>query len=128
MPDKKPFDKYYEKYIVWQGLLDGSDISAGKGIIAIEASLLQILDGKLLVLDMLSEKGPCPDDMCQLLPSITAKIVDDAENPSDNAARKRGFSLAVDRDVYRSIDKGREHITVKRKGAGATVKGFTLTD
>lgn len=119
--------EYSEKYTVWRNLLDDSDISAGKGRITIEDNLLQTLWGKMLVLDLSSKKGPCPDDMCQLTMDIAVSIVPEAENSSENAVHKQSFSLAVDRDIIQSVDKGRERITIRKKRSGITVKGFTYT-
>ncbi len=127
MPKGMLIAGYSENYIVWQNILNGSDIAAGKGRITVEDDLSQTLQGKILVLDILYKKGPCTDDMCQLIKGITARILPEPQNPSDNVMHKQGFSLAMDPDIFRSIDKGREHLTVRKRRASVTVKGFAFT-
>lgn len=128
MQDGTTPEKYSEKYIIRSGILNGTDIPAGKGSITVDSHLARTLEGKLLVLDLSLRKGPCPDDMCQINMDIDAKIVQKVEKPSGIDPQEQGFSLAIDREVFRSIDKGREHIIIKGKAASVTVKGFTFTN
>ncbi len=128
MQDGTTPEKYSEKYIIRSGILNGTDIPAGKGSITVDRSLSRTLEGKLLVLDLSLRKGPCPDDMCQINMDVDAKIVQKAKRDTDNDPQEHGFSLAIDREVFRSIDRGREHIIIKGKASSVTVKGFSFTN
>lgn len=125
MQDGTTPEIHSEKYIVLSGILNETDIPVGKGSITVYGSLARTLKGKLLVLDLLLKKGPCQDDTCQITMGVDAKIIQKAY---DNDLQEHGFSLAIDRELFQSIDRGREHIIIKGKAARVTVKGFAFTN
>jgi hypothetical protein len=62
---------------------------------------------------------------------VDAKIVQDVSDESLYVIiRIDKFTLAVGKDVWRAIDKGRQNISIRRKRGrpgSLGVKGFTLT-
>ncbi len=107
---------------------DQITIRSGNGSIIIDGSLLPDLRDNWLILELHSEKGPCPDGMCQLRMEIKSSLKESVDNPMLEKIQHDSVSLAVDRLILRAIDRGRETVKVIKKGRGRIrVKGFTYT-
>ena len=51
----------------------GDFISVGKGKVESGKGVVKAAEGKFLVLELVEEKGPCPDNMCQLEAKISGR-------------------------------------------------------
>jgi|GEM_PF-6053698 len=45
---------------------DPKSIAIGKGSVELANEVVEAAEGKYLVLELNTERGPCPDNMCQL--------------------------------------------------------------
>jgi len=107
---------------------DQITIRSGNGSIIIDGSLLPDLKDNWLLLELHSEKGPCPDGMCQLRMEVKGSLSGSVDNPMLEKIQLGNISLAVDKLILRAIDRGRETVKVIKKGKGRIrVKGFTYT-
>ena len=104
-------------------------ISVGKGKVESEKGVVKAAEGKFLVLDLIEEKGPCSDNMCQLEAKISAGILDSINDSSAyEIIKTEKFTFAISKAVWRAIDKGRQDISIRKGRFGSlTVKGFALT-
>lgn len=105
-----------------------SEVAVGKGRIILGKGVLEAVRDKFLVLELSTEKGPCTDEMCQVKNEIEVALRDDSPGPSYKTVDSEDFSLAISEAVYRSIDRGREEIIIRKHRLGEfVVKGFSLT-
>ena len=104
-------------------------IAVGKGKVESGKGVIKAVKGKFLVLELVEEKGPCPDNMCQLEAKITARILYDINEPSLYEMIKTDrFTIAISKAVWRAIDRGRQNISIRKGRFGSLiVKGFSLT-
>ena len=104
-------------------------IAVGKGKVESGKGVIKAVKGKFLVLELVEEKGPCPDNMCQLEAKITARILYDINDPSLYEMIKTDrFTIAISKAVWRAIDRGRQNISIRKGRFGSLiVKGFSLT-
>ena len=104
-------------------------IAVGKGKVELGKGVIKAVKGKFLLLEMVEEKGPCPDNMCQLEAKITARILYDINDPSLYEMIKTArFTIAISKAVWRAIDRGRQNISIRKGRFGSLfVKGFSLT-
>ncbi|ASI14161.1 hypothetical protein Mia14_0880 [Candidatus Mancarchaeum acidiphilum] len=104
-------------------------ISVGKGNVELGNGVVKIAEGKYLVLELSEEKGPCPDNMCQLKAEINIRILGSINDPSSyEIIRTDKFTLAISKAVWHAIDKGRQGISIRKGRFGnLSVKGFSLT-
>ncbi len=104
-------------------------IAVGKGKVELGKGVIKAVKGKFLVLELVEEKGPCPDNMCQLEAKITARILDDINDPFLYEMIKTDrFTIAISKAVWRAIDRGRQNISIRKGRFGSLiVKGFSLT-
>ena len=104
-------------------------IAVGKGKVELGKGVIKAVKGKFLVLELVEEKGPCPDNMCQLEAKITARILYDINDPSLYEMIKTDrFTIAISKAVWRAIDRGRQNISIRKGRFGSLiVKGFSLT-
>lgn len=106
-------------------------IAVGKGSVELGKGVADAAEGKYLVLELSAEKGPCPDDMCQLRAEIDARVLQDIGDQSlYEIIRTDKFTLAVSKDVWRAVDKGRQNISIKKRrgrSGNLSVRGFALT-
>lgn len=101
-----------------------TEIILGKGKILVDRKTAAEIEGKTLSLVLESEKGPCDDVSCQLIRRLDVKAGKQQEE-SWILIEHENLSLAVHPDVYRSIDRGRETVTLKVNRSGKfTVRGF----
>ena len=107
----------------------GDFISVGKGKVESGKGVVKAAEGKFLVLDLIEEKGPCSDNMCQLEAKISAGILDSINDPSSyEIIKTEKFTFAISKAVWRAIDKGRQDISIRKGRFGSLmVKGFSLT-
>lgn len=85
--------------------------------------------GKFVVLRTTSRAGPCNDNMCQVIRGvrISIELPEDDDNLSVFAGG--GFFVAMDKEIARSIDKGRQEVTVGMGISGKPyVKGLNYAD
>ena len=104
-------------------------IAVGRGKVKLGKGVAMAAEGKFLFLQLVEEKGPCPDEMCQLEAKITARILQGVNDPSlYETIKAEKFTLVVSKAVWSAIDKGRQDISI-RKGrlGGLIVRGFSLT-
>lgn len=106
-------------------------IPVGKGKVHVKKNLTpEAVKGKYLVLRSTSRPGPCNDDMCQLIKGVLVSVEVPAEE-EDNLSifAGEGIFVAIDKEIVRSIDRGRQEVTV---GMGITgkpyVKGLNYTE
>ena len=104
-------------------------IAVGKGNIELGIGVVKVAEGRYLVLELSEEKGPCPDNMCQLKAEISVRILDNIDDPSSyEIIRREKFTLAISKAVWRAIDKDRQGISIRKGRFGNfSVKGFSLT-
>ena len=104
-------------------------ITVGKGNVELGNGVVKAVEEKYLVLELSEEKGPCPDNMCQLKAEINVRILENINDPSSyEIIRTDKFTLAISKVVWRAIDKDRQGISIRRGRFGnLSVKGFSLT-
>lgn len=101
------------------------DIALGKGKVLIDAGTIERLRGRTVSLGLESEKGPCDDLSCQVIQRLGAYITGRATGDW-TVIEQCDVSIAVHPDVYRSIDRGRETVSLKMNRRGKfTVRGFS---
>ncbi|MCL4412666.1 MAG: hypothetical protein M1526_04850 [Candidatus Thermoplasmatota archaeon] len=89
-------------------------IAVGKGKVELRKGVIKAAKGKSLVLELVEEKGPCPDDMCQLEAKISARILGDINDPSlYEIIKTEKFTLAISKAVWRAIDRGMQGIFIR---------------
>lgn len=107
---------------------DSMVITIGKGQIVLEKEILSHVQGKSLILELGVEKGPCSDDLCQVRSVISTRLSDSIPDKRYKTFTFENYSIAVSDAVYRSIDRGREKISVTVGVTGNLyVKGFSVT-
>ncbi len=103
-------------------------VTVGVGSVSIQKDLMKLVENKCLHMAVYTEKGPCPDESCQLDYKLQINLID---SPPDNAYRvieQPGFCISFDEAVYKSIDRGRENIVIRRGILGRLyAKGFSVT-
>lgn len=103
-------------------------IEAGKGKILVDGDVLSYAKGKTLMMDLTAEKGPCTDDYCKLIMNLSLKVINDPPHKNLKLFDMEDCVIAMTDAVYRSIDRGRERVTISRTLSGnLIVKGFSLT-
>ena len=107
----------------------GDFISVGKGKVESGKGVVKAAEGKFLVLELVEERGPCPDNMCQLEAKISVGILDSISDPSAyEIVKTEKFTYVISKAVWQAIDKGRQDISIRKGRFGSlTVKGFSLT-
>ncbi len=101
-------------------------IHVGKGSITVDSKGKALLSGKLLFLTLVSMKGPCNDVTCQVIRKIEAREGNFEEMPGMVRVEGEDFTVVMSREIFRSIDMGREVVSIRRSGRGNfSVKGFT---
>lgn len=105
-------------------------IPVGNGVVIIDMSLKkELFQGKYIVMRSVGESGPCQDGMCQIIRDLKISLEIPVEDDSLLVFAGEGVFLAMDKSVYRSIDKGRERIKVYKNILGnLAVKGFVYTE
>ncbi len=118
-----------EKNLVDKNSNIPDSIAVGKGKVELGKGVLKAAKGKFLVLDLVEEKGPCPDDMCQLEAKISVRILGDVNDLSlYEIIKTEKFTLAIGKAVWRAIDRGRQAISIRRgRSDSLSAKGFSLT-
>lgn len=100
-------------------------IPVGKGTISIDGRISKMIAGKYLVMSSILEQGPCQDGMCQIIKDVDISLREEFSNPEYLFFEGGGLKIAVDPNVYRSIDRGRENITLVRGISGKfQARGF----
>ncbi len=100
-------------------------IPVGKGTISIDEKISKTISGKYLVISSVLEQGPCQDGMCQIIKDTDVSIRDEFSHPEYLFFEGGALKIAIDPDVYRSIDKGRENITIVKGISGKfQIRGF----
>lgn len=103
-----------------------TEIRIGKGTVTVDSRVAGALNGKALVIDLESRKGPCDDVSCQIIRKPLARDQEKGDTAGFIAVEHGTVSLLLNREVYRSIDAGRETVTVKLARNGKfTVRGFS---
>lgn len=101
------------------------EITFGKGKVLIDPKTAERLRGKSLSLGLESEKGPCDGVSCQIIQRLDVQTAGHTEGDW-TVIEGGGVSISVHPDVYRSIDRGRETVTLKMNRKGKfTVRGFS---
>ncbi|MGC8562827.1 MAG: hypothetical protein ACP5UZ_05850 [Thermoplasmata archaeon] len=107
---------------------NGKTIEAGKGKVAIDENVLRIAKGKTLMLDLSAESRPCTDDYCKVIMNLSLKILSSPPGPNVRVFPLENCVVAMTDAVYRSIDRGRERVTISKGISGNLItKGFSLT-
>lgn len=105
------------------------NISVGKGTILVPESDLLSVKGNFILLESFSEKGPCNDDWCQLQKSVIVGVKNMLSPSGRIIVRSGNISIAMDIDIYNSIDRGRQTVVLRTNMHGNLVlKGFSFTD
>ncbi len=106
-------------------------IPVGKGCITIKGGISrEAARGRYVVLRSSARSGPCNDQLCQIIRGVKVSI-EVPEEDEDNLSifAGEGIFVAVDSGIVRSIDKGRQQVTV---GMGITgklyIKGLNYSD
>ena len=118
-----------EKNLVDKNSNIPDSIAVGKGKVELRREVIKAAKGEFLVLQLVEEKGPCPDDVCQVEAKISARILGNINDPSlYEIIKTEKFTLAISKVVWRAIDRGRQDISIRRGRFGnLSVKGFSLT-
>ncbi|MEM0135625.1 MAG: hypothetical protein QXU18_10465 [Thermoplasmatales archaeon] len=104
------------------------EIEVGKGKIVLEEDALRYINGKLLMLDLSVENGPCKDNLCQVTKNLSLKLLNGIPAGITKLFPVEGCVIAMTDSVYRSIDRGRERITISTGVVGNLLaKGFSPT-
>ncbi|WP_297026595.1 hypothetical protein [Thermoplasma sp.] len=101
------------------------EIRVGSGSITIDEDLItEIRNRYIIIMRTKMENGPCQDGMCQIIRQLEVSVEDKA---SDNLLffGDQTMRIAMDGQTYRSINKGRENVRIKRGRSGIQVSGFT---
>ncbi len=108
-----------------------TSIPIGKGNVTVNANLSkQAGRGKYVVLRSSLRAGPCKDRLCQIIRGVKISVEVPSED-EDNLAifAGEGIFLAIDKDIAKSIDKGRQEVSVGFGLAGKLyVKGLNYSD
>ena len=103
-------------------------IEVGKGAILVDEDVLFYAKGRTLMMDLVAEKGPCTDDYCKVIMSLSLRVQADPPNKNLKMYDAGDCVIAMTDAVYRSIDRGRERVSIKKTLSGNLLaKGFSLT-
>ena len=103
-------------------------IEVGKGVILVDEDVLLYAKNKTLMMDLAAEKGPCTDDYCKVIMTLSLKVKEDPPSKNLKMYEVGGCTIAITDAVYRSIDRGRERVTISKTFSGNLfAKGFSLT-
>ena len=100
-------------------------IKIGKGSIDIDNKIKDILNNKVLLIKITTEKGACTDNLCPLIRKISYEI-NDNYTFEDTHKIYEPVRIEMYREVYNSIDKERENIKIKKGFRGIEIKGISL--
>ena len=97
-------------------------IPVGNGKINVSKNVVKLLStGKYLTIRTAVSQSPCTDGMCQRI--IEAEIA--VETPTNDENLRifagDGIFLGIDQNIFASVDKGRESITIKKSLSGKLV-------
>ncbi|MCY0851297.1 hypothetical protein [Thermoplasma acidophilum] len=100
------------------------EVRVGSGNIMVDEDLVSEVRNQYIVLRTRMENGPCQDGMCQIIRQLDVSIEDQA---SDGMLffGDQDIRIAMDGQTYRSINKGREIVKIRRGRSGLQVSGFT---
>lgn len=109
--------------------MSDTTISVGNGFITLDKSMMDELSrGKYVVLRAITESGPCQDGMCQIIRDLKVSLEFPINDDTLMVFAGGGAFVAMDTNVYRSINKGREKVRVYKNLLGnLAVKGFVYT-
>ncbi len=101
-------------------------IKVGNGIIKINDKIMNIIENKILFIKIILEEGPCKDDLCPLIKKIAYEI-NDKYKFSETYKISGSVKIELIKEVYDSINKGREKIYIKNGFKNKIeIKGFSL--
>ncbi|QRF74973.1 hypothetical protein Thermo_00466 [Thermoplasmatales archaeon] len=102
------------------------EIRVGKGSVTIDDNILYRVGKNFIVLKLTTEAGPCTDAMCQIITTAEAEIKDSID-PDLLTFQLSGGYLAMDPAVYRSIDRGRQSVSIRAgRKSPLTVRNFSF--
>ncbi len=101
-------------------------IKIGNGLIKIDDKITNIVGNKILFIKIILEEGPCKDDLCPLIKKISYELNDNFRF-NDTYKVDNPTKLELIKEVYDSINKGREEIYIKKGFKNKIeIKGFSL--
>lgn len=97
----------------------------GRGLIKFDRKTADLIAGKSLMLTLETESGPCNDVLCQVIQKLTVEYYNDEKSQDLILVEQGSISIYLKTAVYKSIDKGRETVTLRTSSGKVTVKGFS---
>ncbi len=87
-----------------------TEIRIGKGKLSITESAAAKFKDSWLLIRIINEKGPCRDDMCQLIEKV--KVTISSEKPPNLVALENGKSLNIgcSRVFMETVDRDRKSV------------------
>jgi len=101
-------------------------LPVGKGRIYVYGSALKAMRGYPVSIDLEKIPGPCTDTSCQIITRLVFNKYRESQASTYVSLSAEGISLYISREVYNSIDRGRQNIKlVAAIGNRLSAKGFT---
>ncbi len=100
-------------------------VKIGKGSVDIDNKIKDILNNKVLLIKITAEKGGCTDNLCPLIRKVSYEV-NDNYTLEDTHKIYEPVKIEMYREIYESIDKGREKIKIKKGFKGIEIKGISL--
>ncbi|WP_393970948.1 hypothetical protein OXIME_001193 [Oxyplasma meridianum] len=109
--------------------MDDISIPVGKGKITVTRSVVKLLvTGKYLTIRTVVSQSPCTDGMCQRIIETEIGIESPGDYPDMRIFAGDGIFMAIDQNVFSSVDKGREEVVIRRSISGKLIaQGLEFT-
>lgn len=105
------------------------EIPAGKGVIKLILFNTLNSEEHVILLESYTEKGPCNDEWCQVQRTIRVRPASTVPEGDWSVVHSGEITIAMGRDIYSSIDRGREVVTMKEAKPGSfSSRGFTYIE
>ncbi|MEM0156372.1 MAG: hypothetical protein QW597_07235 [Thermoplasmataceae archaeon] len=104
-------------------------IPVGKGHISVNRGGISKIDGNIILLESQIEKGPCNDQWCQIQKAVRIRSVLSVPAGDWKILASGRVTLVMGQDIYGSIDKGRQDVTIRVGRSGSlSAKGFAFIE
>jgi hypothetical protein len=98
--------------------MEKQELKIGLGKLLVYGSLEKIR-GKFITVSVVSSKGPCNDESCQVIRKVTAEIGETDHTDGYVRIDGNGFSIFMQEEIFNSINRGRLYVRAKVSRSGS---------